>query len=63
MAPRQHHLITRSGPYRVESLANGELRVTPEYSQLDGVPGVLTRMELARQIERLLNGRPTGGRD
>lgn len=57
-------LVNASGPYRVLSLANGQLLVTPTWPQFKtytdedgGGPGVLSRLELAESVERLLNGR------
>lgn len=55
--------IRESGPYRVQSLSDGSLRITPawpqfpEYTDEDGGgPGLLSRMALAGDISKLLNG-------
>lgn len=61
-------LMKASGPYKVESFAEGRLIVKPAWPQFDewneedgGGPGVLSRTGLAADIEAFLNGR--GPRD
>lgn len=63
MRARRTALLKLSGPYEVKSLANGELRVSPAWSQFrpyteadGGGPGVLSRLALATQVQNFLNG-------
>lgn len=63
---RRTTLIRNSGPYKVNSCANGEVRMHPQWPQYrpwtaktGGGPGLLTRLSLAAEIERLLNGGKT----
>ena len=60
---RRTALIRDSGPYVVKSRAHGVLNVYPawpqfpEYNDEDGGgPGVLSRLALADDLERWLNG-------
>lgn len=55
--------MRQSGPYKVESCADGTLVVSPAWDQYPewtmeegGGPGLLSRMALASQIERFLTG-------
>lgn len=57
---RRTALMKQSGPYRVESRADGTLVVGPrwqQYERWDGVsgPGFLSRTALAHDIEAFLN--------
>jgi hypothetical protein len=63
VSSRRSRLIRESGPYRVESCADGTLRVEPDWPQFPkytdeegGGPGLFSRMNLAGDIERFLNG-------
>jgi hypothetical protein len=60
---RRTALMRNSGPYTVKSRADGSLAVYPAWGQFPewsledgGGPGLLSRMSLARHIERFLNG-------
>jgi len=54
---RRTKLMRDAGPYSVESCANGELRIYPDWPQEKPYrPGLLTRMALAADIELFLNG-------
>lgn len=66
MTARRTKLIKESGPYRVRSMASGKLRIYPSWNQFPqysdedgdedgGGPGVISRMQLAREIEAFLN--------
>lgn len=46
-------IITR---FRVQSCADGTMKVTPTFKRGYGKPGVLTRMYLAGRIQDRLNG-------
>lgn len=69
MTARRTKLIKESGPYKLLSFSNGELRVMPEWPNFEpwdedkgGGPGVISRMRLAREIEAFLNvGTKEGG--
>lgn len=64
MTARRTKLIKESGPYKVVSRADGTFLVTPDWPGYYGGNwgGVLTRMELAREIEEFLNvGTKEGG--
>lgn len=59
---RRPSFIKHSGPYKVVSLANGLLEVTPAWPQFPkwteengGGPGLLSRLALAEDLERWLN--------
>ena len=62
---RARYFIAQCGPYKVSSLANGDMKVAiltpdwpqfPKYNELDGGgPGVLSRLELASELETYLN--------
>jgi hypothetical protein len=59
---RRPRAVLRAGPYRVVSLANGDLTVRaswPEFLPWDpeegGGPGVLSRLDLAGELQRWLN--------
>ena len=64
MSARYTKLMLDAGPYEVWSRANGELMVRPRWTQFspsfddddERSPGLLSRMQLARDIERFLNG-------
>lgn len=62
---RRTALMRASGHYRVVSLANGDLRVTPAWPQFPvwnehdgGGPGYISRLMLAADIQAFLNGLP-----
>lgn len=62
MSARRTALLRRSGPYLVQSLANGELLITPNWSGQrerwnEGVtgPGLLSRLGLAADLKAWLN--------
>ncbi len=57
--------IKRAGPYKVQSCADGTLRVTPEWPRLrkwnpedGGGPGLFSRLSLAEDLQDWLNGGP-----
>ena len=59
---RKYKIVGEAGPYRVESCADGTLRIYPEWPALPkwneqdgGGPGLGSRMELAARIEEMLN--------
>jgi len=59
---RRPSWVKRSGPYKVVSLANGELTVTPTWPQYPpwneedgGGPGLWGRLGLAGDLEKWLN--------
>lgn len=58
---RRTALIRKAGPYKVESLANGEIRVCPTWPEYPGYtehengPGLFTRMDLAEDLQKWLN--------
>lgn len=59
---RRPSLVRRSGPYRVISLSDGKLQLTPAWPQFPkwtpedgGGPGLLSRLGLADDLERWLN--------
>ena len=59
---KKYKIVREAGPYRVESCADGTLRVYPEWPTLPkwneqdgGGPGLGSRMELAARIEEMLN--------
>jgi hypothetical protein len=63
MRARRTALLKLSGPYEVKSLANGELRVSPAWSQFrpyteadGGGPGMSSRLALAADVQDFLNG-------
>ena len=63
MSIRKPSFIRKSGPYSVTSRADGTLIVEPSWSQFvpwteetGGGPGLVSRMGLAFNIERWLNG-------
>ncbi len=72
MRVRRTKLMTKAGPYRVVSRVDGTLVVYPEWSMYDGKPawkreteedqwnaggpGFFSRMALADDLERWLNG-------
>ena len=54
--------VRRAGPYQVHSCADGSLQVVPDWpafpkytNETGGGAGVLSRMALARDLERWLN--------
>ena len=60
--PRRTKLLRESGPYTVYSLSNGSVQIIPCWYQFPpydpengGGPGVVSRVALAKDIERLLN--------
>ena len=59
---RKYKIVGEAGPYRVESCADGTLRIYPEWptipkwnEQNGGGLGLGDRMELAARIEEMLN--------
>ena len=59
---KRPRIVKDSGPYRVESLANGQLTVSPAWPQFrpwnedeGGGPGPMSRMDLAGELQRWLN--------
>ena len=63
---RKPTIVTKSGPYKVKSLASGVLKVEPTWPQFPvwteedgGGPGMGSRMALAADLERWLNNQPT----
>ena len=45
-------LVRRAGPYRVESRIDGAYIITPTWEK---VPGLMTRIALAKELQRWLN--------
>jgi hypothetical protein len=62
---RARYLIAQCGPYKVSSLANGDMKVAmltpdwpqfPKYNEHDGGgPGLFSRLALASELETYLN--------
>ena len=59
---RRPATVRKAGPYKCESLANGQILVTPTWPQFPpytdeegGGPGVFSRMALAGELARWLN--------